>query len=700
MAVPTLSLGGHMRAIDPDIQDVVQRDGHTIGYEVVGTGEPAIFLTPPWSIAHSRMWKAQVPHLARHHRVITADPLGNGRSDRCTDPAAYTHDALIADLVAVLDAAGVERAVLVGHCTQGWRCVMAAARHPERVLGVVAIDPNAAALAPQLPARSVYSRTDELPTDEGWAKDNWHYWRRDYRGFLEFFFDELLVEEHSSKQWEDCVAWGLETTPDVLMATELAPNPEQTVDDVKAVLAAVRCPLLVISADENRCVPAERATRLAELAGADLLTLHGAGHLAMARDPVVVNHAIRRFAGSMPRRWSRPVRRQPRALFLCSPIGLGHVRRDLAVARELRALRPDLRIDWLAQPPVTDVVTAAGERVHPASRWLATESAHVESEAGEHDLWVFEAIRRMDEILVNNFMVFDDVVRDTRYDLWVADEGWEVDHFLHENPECKTSPYAWLTDFVGWLPMCEGEAALTADYNAEMLDHVAHLPHIRDRAIFVGDPDDIVPEAFGPDLPDIRDWTVRHYDFAGYVTGFEPPDRETARADLGYGPDDRVCLVTVGGSGVGHHLVRRVVAAYPEVARRVPGLRMLVVTGPRIDPASIETPPGVEVMGYVPDLCRHMAACDVAVVQGGLTTTMELTALGRPFVYVPIANHFEQNIHVRHRLARHGAGRCLPYADLAALPDAIAEEIDRVPAYRPVPRDGARRAAALLADLL
>jgi predicted glycosyltransferase len=158
----------------------------------------------------------------------------------------------------------------------------------------------------------------------------------------------------------------------------------------------------------------------------------------------------------------------------------------------------------------------------------------------------------------------------------------------------------------------------------------------------------------------------------------------------------------VGGSGVGHHLLRRVAAAYPAAARLVPGLRMVLVCGPRIDPASIPVPAGVDVVGYLPNLYQHLAACDVAVVQGGLTTTMELTSLGRPFVYVPIASHFEQNLHVRHRLQRHGAGRCVEYrdADPDRLATAIAEEIDRPVHYRPVPADGARKAAALLADLL
>ena len=305
------------------------------------------------------------------------------------------------------------------------------------------------------------------------------------------------------------------------------------------------------------------------------------------------------------RSWTPPAAARRRALFVSSAIGLGHALRDVAIADELRALHPDLEIDWLAQDPVTRLLADRGERVHPASRFLASESAHIESEAGEHDLHAFQAIRRMDEILAANFHVFHDVVEDEQHDLVVADEGWEIDHFLHENPELKRTAYAWLTDFVGWLPMTDGgprEAALTADYNAEMVEQIARYPRLRDRSIFVGDPDDLVTDPLGPGLPTVRDWTRAHYAFAGYVTGFTPVDRAAARAELGFQPDEPVCVVAVGGSGVGGPLLRRVVAAHPYAAKRVPGLRTVVVTGPRIDPATVPAPAGVEVRGYVPGL--------------------------------------------------------------------------------------------------
>jgi predicted glycosyltransferase len=408
-------------------------------------------------------------------------------------------------------------------------------------------------------------------------------------------------------------------------------------------------------------------------------------------------------------RWTRALGRKRRALYISSPIGLGHALRDAAIAAELRKIHPDLEIDWLAQHPVTAVLEERGERIHPLSAELASESAHFAAESSGHDLNAFQAIRRMDEILLANFMVFHDAVAEGEYDLVIGDEAWDVDHFLHENPELKRTAFAWMTDFVGWLPMPSGgarEAFLTADYNAEMIEHVERFPRIRDRAIFVGDPDDIVPDDFGPGLPSIRDWTERHFAFSGYVTGFDPAPlmerREELRRELGYQDDQRVVIVTVGGSGVGEALLRRVIASFPDAARRVNGLRMIAVAGPRIDPASLGAPVGVEVRAFVPSLYRHLAACDLAVVQGGLTTTMELAAARRPFLYFPLIDHFEQNRHVRHRLERYGAGRRMDYATATPelIAEAIAAEIDRPIAYRPVETDGAARAAALIAQVI
>jgi hypothetical protein len=171
---------------------------------------------------------------------------------------------------------------------------------------------------------------------------------------------------------------------------------------------------------------------------------------------------------------------------------------------------------------VTRALQPAGEQVHPASEWRASESAHFESEAHGHDLHAFHTLRRMDEIKAANFMVLHDVLAEDTDDLVVADEAVEVDYFLHENPELKRTAYAWITDYVGWLPMSSGgdrEAELTADDNAEMVEQVARYPRLRDRSIYVGTREDLVPDLLGPGLPTIRDWTEAHFSFPGYISG-------------------------------------------------------------------------------------------------------------------------------------------------------------------------------------
>ena len=697
-----------MRAREPDRVGYVERDGVRVGYEVFGSAGPAIIFLPSWQILHSRQWKLQAPYLARYLRVITYDARGNGRSDRPAQAERYAHREIVADAVAVLDAVGVDEAVFAGTSMGALYGLQAAAWYPERVRAVVAIGSVAPYVAPVEPGASPFYDVGAAGSVAAFCAQRG---LPDYRAFVEYFMGEAITEPHRTKPVEDAVGWGLETTPEVLALT-VAAREGVTKEAFEDVCRAVRCPVLVVHGDEDGIIPYEHGVALAELLGVGLVTLEGGGHLPSLGDPVRCNLLIREFVEGLaptpepPRRWSRALRRRRRALVVSSPIGLGHARRDVAIVHELRALHPDLDVQWLAQHPVTAVLAEHGESVHPASYLLAGESAHVESEAGEHDLHVFQAYRRMDEILVANFMVFHDLVAEEHFDLVVADEGWDIDYFLHENPELKRSPFAWLTDFVGWLPMPDGgaaEVALTADYNAEMIEQIARYPRMRDRSIFVGNPDDLVDDPLGPGLPSVRDWTTAHFAFAGYVTGAPPVvDREALRERLGYRPDERVCVVAVGGSGVGGPLLRRIADAFPHAAEKAPELRMVVVCGPRIDPASVPVPPGVEVRGYVPELHRELAACDVAVVQGGLTTTMELVAARRPFLYFPLAHHFEQQVHVPHRLGRYRAGRRMEYA--AADPERIAEELvralDTPVDYVSVETDGARTAARMLAELL
>ena len=704
-----------MRAKMPDSDGLVTRDGVNLAYEIYGDAPDAMLFIPPWSIVHSRIYKAQLPYFSERFRCITYDGRGNGKSDRPDDVAAYSLDNYLADALAVMDALDVERAILVGLSFGGLLASILAAHHPERVRAAI-LAGTITTIGPPHYARFDASHfTAKRDSYEGWDKFNYGYWLKNYPDFAEFFIRNIFSEPHSSKQIEDGVGWAAETNGPTLLKTVAARSILPGFDVSEEMYRKIRCPVLFMHGDNDQIQPHGRAKAAhAEVSGAEFVTIEGGGHNPLGRYPAKANTLIndfveRRLGIIAPARTPLPrTTREKRALYLSSPIGLGHGRRDIAIARELRKLHPDLKVDWLAQDPVTRLLEASNEQVHPLSARLASETRHIELESGEHELHCFQALRRMDEVLIKNFMIFQDAVEQGAYDLVIADEAWDIDQYWHEHPELKKAKLAWLTDFVGYVPMPAGgeqEALLTADYNAEMIEHIEQHPGVRDRSIFVGTPEDIVPMSFGADLPSMRDWIPKHFDFSGYVIGEHPQgfgSREQLRQSLGYRTDERICIVTVGGSGVGAHLIRRILQAYPMVKAKLPELRMVVVAGPRIDAAALAAPAGVEVRAFVANLDRHLAACDLALVQGGLTTCMELAAAGTPFVYFPLRNHFEQNFHVAHRLRRYGAGIEMDFA--ASTPDMIADAmmlaLSTSDKPNPVEADGARHAARLIAELL
>src|SRR5215472_486743 len=387
-----------MRARQPDLEGAVDREGVRIHWEIFGSGEPTVFFLPAWSIIHARQWKFQVADLARHCRVLVMDGRGNGKSGRPLDAAAYADREYVADGLAVMDATGTATAALVGFSAGGKWALMLAADHPERVSSVTFVAP-AIRLSPWNPIRQAAFDIfeEDLPEHVDWQKYNAGYWREDFRDFIQFFFERALPEAHSSKPIEDAVNWGLETTPEVLIATVLAPEMSQ--ERATELTQKVRCRVLVIHGDEDEIVLQSNGVVLAELTRGRMLTFEGTGHCPHLREPVAFNEAVREFVlpASQPATRRRGPQRKRRALYVSSPIGLGHAHRDVAIARELRALVPDLKIDWLAQDPVTRVLQVAGELIHPLSAQLSNESRHIESETEGHRLHVFEAWRRMDE---------------------------------------------------------------------------------------------------------------------------------------------------------------------------------------------------------------------------------------------------------------------------------------------------------------
>jgi UDP-N-acetylglucosamine:LPS N-acetylglucosamine transferase len=226
-----------------------------------------------------------------------------------------------------------------------------------------------------------------------------------------------------------------------------------------------------------------------------------------------------------------------------------------------------------------------------------------------------------------------------------------------------------------------------------------------DLTIFIGEEEDIPDTKLGFLLPNRRVWArARSLQYVGYVLPFQPAEyanKEQIRERLGYGKEPLI-ICSIGGTSVGKDLLELCGRAYPIVKRALPDVRMILVCGPRLTAKSLRVPSGVEVKEYVPKLYEHFAASDLAIIQGGGTTTLELTALRRPFIYFPLEGHFEQQLRVAGRVARHGAGIKLIYSQTT--PEILAENtisyIGRKTTWTPIRTDGAERAAKLINQIL
>ncbi len=373
---------------------------------------------------------------------------------------------------------------------------------------------------------------------------------------------------------------------------------------------------------------------------------------------------------------SRPDASGPRVLYVSSSIGLGHVSKDMAIAGELRRLQPDIEILWVAGHPASDVLSKAGENVLPeAEQWRgASEIAERCVRNGQLDLvrYVYRSLPAW----AANALLFQRIVTAHQVDIAVGNEAYEVDIPLIMGLLRPVVRFVMIFDFVATDAMSRnvfdrvGAWFLNALWSQD--GRVYGGP--RHSAMFIGEAGDIPDKPFGWLLPNRRRHALQYYDFVGHAVNFRPEefaDRTAWRRRLGYG-DEPLVICSAGGTAIGRELLELCGAASSALRRSLPGLRMVLVCGPRISVESVRAPEGVRVLGYVPRLFEHLACCDAAVVQCGASSTTELAALGTPFVYLPIEGHFEQEV-VAARLARYGVGMRVSLR--STTPEGLAQTI-------------------------
>jgi len=395
-----------------------------------------------------------------------------------------------------------------------------------------------------------------------------------------------------------------------------------------------------------------------------------------------------------------------RVLFISGSVGLGHAGRDVAIARALRGISPNVEISWLAGDPAKRLIADAGETLLPETESLGDDSAAAESVSGEFSSNVISYGWAARDAWKRNVRTFLDVTKKYDFDLVIGDETYEITFAFSVRPELKKLPFVMIYDFVGlgaasWNPLERlraymGNRVWSGGHRAK--------PPAEELTLMVGEPEDVPDRSFGFLLPNRRDYALRHYEFLGYVFPFDPEDfadRSALRRTLGF--DDRPLIVcSIGGTSVGRDLLSLCSEAHPYIEEKVGDVQMVLVLGPRFDGSTLAVPEGVVVCSFVPRLYEYLAASDLAIVQSGGTTTLELTALRRPFIYFPLRGHFEQEMVVGSRLARHGAGVRLRYGETSAqeLADVAVRVLGIEPNWPSIPTDGAMQAAQLINKLL
>ncbi|MFZ0928807.1 MAG: glycosyltransferase, partial [Syntrophobacteraceae bacterium] len=288
----------------------------------------------------------------------------------------------------------------------------------------------------------------------------------------------------------------------------------------------------------------------------------------------------------------------------------------------------------------------------------------------------------------------------------IGDETYELTLALQDKRIDLGAPFVMIYDFIGMDAMSNSIVEKLGIYyfNWKWSKDGNTFEGGTNMALFIGELEDIEDKRFGIFLPNRRELARTYCNFIGYTLQFDPADYTDItkiRSRLGYGPEPMI-MCSIGGTAVGKDLLELCGLAFPIIKKQIPNLRMVLVCGPRLPDSSLNIPPGPEVKQYIPDLYKHNACCDLAIVQGGGSTTLELTALRRPFLYFPLEGHCEQEIAVASRLARHRAGVRMHYKDTS--PESLAQQVisnlGKKTDYADIPVNGTYEAARLINEKL
>ena len=393
-------------------------------------------------------------------------------------------------------------------------------------------------------------------------------------------------------------------------------------------------------------------------------------------------------------------------LFVSGSLGLGHISRDLEIVKTLKKSTSEVEVNWLADYPATTILEETGEAVLSESKMLDHGNRKLEIHAKDHGVNLTRWVMKMRKTWAKNAQIVFRIMQKKKYDLLIGDETYDLAIALLEKPSLKKFPFIMLSDFLGLDSVSRNplDKLITYRTNRIWSKVITHKPPLCDKSIFIGELEDIPDRKFGLFLPNRREIAKKYFDCVGYILSFNPQeyqDKEAVRERLGYGKE-KIIICSIGGTSAGKELLQLCLEAYPLMKKEIEDLRLILVLGPALPKDFIKPKKGITVVGYLPELYKHLAAADMSIVTGGGTITIELTALQKPFLYFPLENHFEQEVPVVERCQRHNAGVKMKFSETTPekLTDAIVRNLDKKVEYSPVPIDGAEKASNIIKQFL
>lgn len=380
-------------------------------------------------------------------------------------------------------------------------------------------------------------------------------------------------------------------------------------------------------------------------------------------------------------------------LWAVSSVGKGHVMRDMAIANRLK-LSGDADIDWLAPSPAGVFMRQRGHHVLEESSRLAGSGKIYDRVfadcSDEYNL--MEYIRVETKLHKHDFMVSREAWEKTAYDVIVGDEAfWLLSGFSSKWAK-KPAPFVFITDFIGTRAMLPRISDRFTAWKNNLGFSFSHMGP--DAYLFIGDMAEIPDEPLGLFLPSRRKWAEKHCRFVKPVIGFDPskiPEKKRLRKDLGLPETGKVFLAVVGPEGNTRRRLDHLEQVFLALKKDfVDGVFILV---------SPEKPCSEWILHhrFLDPLHLYFAASDFVITQSGFGKVAELSALGVPFIAIPLDYHFEQEFFMGTRIEHYRTGKLMTLRDTP--PVKMAETVKQV-IDAPTPRiavdDGSEIAGIIL----